>query len=53
MDWWGDMGYMLVYKIFEKMYLILEWTSKHMGKLTFSTAFFEITWSETANTYLI
>lgn len=39
MDWWGNMGYMLVYKIFEKMYLVLGWTSNHMGKLTFSKLF--------------
>lgn len=42
MDWWGDMGYMLVYKIFEKMYLVLGWTSNHMGILAFSTAFLEL-----------
>lgn len=36
------MGYMLVYKIFEKMYLVLGWTSNHMGKLAFSTAFLEL-----------
>lgn len=27
MDWWGDLGYSLVYKIFEKTYLISGWTS--------------------------
>lgn len=26
-DWWSDLGYSLVYKIFEKTYLISGWTS--------------------------
>lgn len=42
MDWWGDMNYMFVYKIFEKVYLVLGWTWNHMGKLAFSTAFLEL-----------
>lgn len=41
MDWWGDMCYIIVYKIFEKMYLVLEWTTNYMGKLSL-VYFFEI-----------
>lgn len=41
MDWWGDMCYIIVYKIFEKMYLVLEWIINYMGKL-FLVYFFEI-----------
>lgn len=45
MDWWGDMCYIIVYKIFEKMYLVLEWTTNYMGKL--SLVHFWNFWSET------
>lgn len=47
MDWWGDLGYIIVYKIFEKMYLVLERTTNYMGKLSL-VQLLEITCSETA-----
>lgn len=47
MDWWGELGYIIVYKIFEKMYLVLGWTANYMGKLSL-VQLLEITCSETA-----
>lgn len=35
MDWWGDVGYMLVYKIFEKMYLVFRINIRPHGKISF------------------
>lgn len=49
MDSWGDLGYIIVYKIFEKMYLVLGWTTNYMGKLSL-VQLLEITWSETVKT---
>lgn len=49
MDWWGDLCYIIVYKIFEKMYLVLGWTTNYIGKLSL-VQLFEITWSKTAKT---